>query len=277
MPELQAVDDIEELVDFYFHRPIARRLGSLLLPTPITPDQVTLLSGIFGVAGGVALWLGADRPALRLAAAVLLFVSVVLDCTDGFLARARRQISRTGVILDGVADSAVGLTVLVAATALAWRQHPTPLTWVVGLLAIASTEAQCFLFDAAKEHYVTGLGIPYAGSKLLLADHWTEIERARHERRWADALLLSMFLSYARIVRALGGDSALPIHPRTRRQVRVWALLGLGTHMACLYVAAALSAVWPDALWVCLILFTTVMNVLLFALIWLGYHRISDV
>ena len=140
-------------------------------------------------------------------------------------------------------------------------------------MPIASTAAQCLLFDAAKEHYVTGLGIPYAGSKLLLADHYSGIERARREGRWADALLLKMFLSYARIVRAIGGDSAVPIHPRTRRQVRAWALLGLGTHMACLYLAAALSAVWPDALLACLMLFTTAMNLLLFALIWLGYHR----
>jgi phosphatidylglycerophosphate synthase len=276
MPELQPVDDIEELADFYVHRPLARLVGGVLLPTPITPDQITILSGVFGVSAGVVLWLGAERPQLRIAAAVLLFVSVVLDCTDGFVARARKQISRTGVVLDGVADSAVGLTVLLAVTFLAWRQHPSPLTWLLGVAAIASTEAQCFLFDAAKEHYVTGLGVPYAGSKLLLADHWTEIERARRDRRWADALLLSMFLSYARLVRALGGDSALPIHPRTRRQVRAWALLGLGTHMACLYVAAAVSSVWPDALFACLILFTTAMNVLLFALIWLGYHRNTD-
>lgn len=273
MPELQPVDDVEELADFYLHRPLARIVGSALLPTPVTPDQITILSGAFGVSAGIVLWLGAERPALRIAAAVLLFCSVVLDCTDGFVARARQQISRTGVTLDGVADSAVGITVLLAATYLAWRQHPSPLTWVLGLAAVASMGAQCFLFDAAKEHYVTGLGIPYAGSKLLLADHWIEMERARRERRWADALLRSMFLSYARLVRALGVDSALPIHPRTRRQVRAWALLGLGTHMACLYTAAALSSVWPDALYVCLILFTTVMNVLLCALIWLGYHR----
>lgn len=273
MPELQPVDDIEELADFYVHRPLARLIGGMLLPTPITPDQITTCSGVLGVFAGVVLWMGAERPPLRIAAAVLLFLSVVLDCTDGFVARARRQISRTGVVLDGVADSAVGLTVLLAATCLAWRQHPTPLTWVLGIVAIASTAAQCFLFDAAKEHYVTGLGIPYAGSKLLLADRYSGIERARREGRWADALLLKMFLSYARIVRAIGGDSAVPIHPRTRRQVRAWALLGLGTHMACLYLAAALSAVWPDALLACLMLFTTAMNLLLFALIWLGYHR----
>jgi hypothetical protein len=144
------------------------------------------------------------------------------------------------------------------------------MVWVLGGVAIASAEAHCFLFDVAKERYVTGLGIPYNGSKLLLADQWTDIERARRERRWGDALLLGAFLQYARLVRALGiiSDVKPAARPMAYRQIRGWALLGLGTHMACLYLAAALSYFWPPALAACLILFATAMNVLLAMLLW---------
>jgi phosphatidylserine synthase len=270
MPELRPVDEIEELADFYVHRPIARIVGRALLPTPITPDQITIASGVAGVAAGIALWGSADRPALRLVAALLLFASVVLDCTDGYIARARQQISRTGVILDGFTDAVVGLTVLLAVTYLASRQYPGAMIWALGGVAIVSAEAHCFLFDVAKERYVTGLGIPYAGSKLLLADQWTAIEQARRDRRWGDALLLGAFLQYARLVRALGviSDVTAAARPMARRQIRAWALLGLGTHMACLYVAAALSYYWPSALVACLLLFATAMNVLLAVLLW---------
>ena len=270
MPELRPVDEIEELADYYVHRPLARVLGRLLLGTPITPDQVTILSGLVGVSAGGLLWLGADRPALRIFAAVLLFGSVVLDCTDGYLARMRSQISRTGVILDGFTDAVVGFVVLLAATAVAARQHPGVLVWALGAAAMASTEAQCFLFDVAKERYVTGLGLPYAGSKLLLADHWSEIERARGDRRPGDALLLAGFARYAQVVRTLGGWAhvAPAVRPVARRQMQAWALIGLGTHMACLYVAAAVSTIWPPALYACLILFSTAMNALLLALLW---------
>jgi phosphatidylglycerophosphate synthase len=271
-PELQPVDEIEELVDFHVHRPLARRLARRLLPTPITPDQITLIGGIVGAAAGVSLWLGADRPPLRLLAALLLFTSVVLDCTDGAVARMRQQISRTGVILDGFIDAVVGLSVLLAVTYDAARRQPGAGIWVLGAVAIASSEAHCFLFDVAKERYVTSLGLPYAGSKLLLADHWTEMERARKERRWADALLLGMFARYARLVRALGGAGraaaqAVP-PPISRRAIRAWTYLGLGTHMACVYVAAALSTVWPPALFACLIVFATIMNVVMVLLLW---------
>jgi phosphatidylglycerophosphate synthase len=270
MPELRAVDEIEEIPDFYVHRPLARIVGRALLPTPISPDQITLLSGAFGVSAAVVLWAGAGRPALRLLAALLLLISVVLDCTDGYVARTRQQISRTGVILDGFIDAVVGLAVLLAVTDLAWRLSPGPAIWVVGAVAIASSEAHCFLFDVAKERYVTGLGIPYNGSKLLLADQWTGIERARPDRRWADALLLGAFLQYARLVRALGivSDVTPAARPMARRQIRAWTLLGLGTHMACLYIAIALSSVWPAALLACLVLFATAMNLLLAVLLW---------
>ncbi len=270
MPELRPVDEIEELADFYVHRPVARIVGRALLRTPISPDQITILSGVAGVSAGIALWYSADRPALRLVAALLLFVSVVLDCTDGYVARMRQQISRTGVILDGFTDAVVGLAMLLAVTDLVSLQHPGAMVWVLGGIAIASAEAHCFLFDVAKERYVTGLGIPYNGSKLLLADQWTEIERARRDRRWGDALLLGAFLQYARLVRALGiiSDVTPAARPMARRQIRAWALLGLGTHMACLYVAAALSYFWPPALAACLILFATAMNVLLALLLW---------
>ncbi len=270
MPELRPVDEIEELADFYIHRPVARIVGRALLATPISPDQITILSGVAGVAAAFLLWAGIDRPALRLASALLLFASVVLDCTDGYVARMRNQISRTGVILDGFTDAVVGLTVLLAATDFVWRQHPRPAVWVLGAVAILSAEAHCFLFDVAKERYVTGLGIPYKGSKLLLADQWTAIERARRDRRWGDAILLGGFLRYARLVRGLGiiSDVAPSARPMARRQIRAWTLLGLGTHMACLYIAIALSSVWPPALAVCLVLFATVMNLLLFVLLW---------
>jgi phosphatidylglycerophosphate synthase len=243
--------------------------------TAITPDQITILSGVTGILAGISLWLGADHPSLRLAAAALLWWSVVLDCTDGYVARMRQQISRTGVILDGFVDAVVGLTVLLALTAVAARQYPGALIWVLGAVAIASSEAHCFLFDVAKERYVTARGMPYAGSKLLLADHWHEIERApvaRRDRRLTDTVLIAVFEGYARVVRRLGGAPAAPaataMQPLTRRQIRAWTFLGLGTHMACLYIAAALSYFWPPALLACLIVFSTAMNLLLFVLLW---------
>ena len=52
--------DVEEVVDFYFHRPLASWLVRLLLPLPVTPDQVTFGSAAVGLLSGgviaVAVW-----------------------------------------------------------------------------------------------------------------------------------------------------------------------------------------------------------------------------
>src|SRR5262249_40392160 len=99
--------EAEELVDLHLPRPIAPALLPGLLASRITPNQVTLLSGVIGVAAGLLLLAARTAPAALLVAALLLFLSVVLDCADGQLARARGIHSNAGATLDGIADYAV--------------------------------------------------------------------------------------------------------------------------------------------------------------------------
>ena len=47
--------DVEEPIDYHYHRPLAGLLVQLLEPTAMTPNQVTLLSGLFSVLSGLAL------------------------------------------------------------------------------------------------------------------------------------------------------------------------------------------------------------------------------
>jgi hypothetical protein len=71
---------------------------------PITPNQVTLISTLCGVAGGIMLML--PSPALT-PAAILLYLKDILDSVDGQLARATRQFSRRGRFWDSLGDFAV--------------------------------------------------------------------------------------------------------------------------------------------------------------------------
>ena len=47
--------DVEEPVDVYVHRPLAYVLAKLLLPTPVSPNLVTIASMVVGVYAGVLL------------------------------------------------------------------------------------------------------------------------------------------------------------------------------------------------------------------------------
>jgi hypothetical protein len=268
--------EIEELIDLHVHRPAARRLVGLFLPTPITPNQVTIFAGALGVSAGICLLFGATRPPLRLLAAGLLFSSVVLDCVDGQLARARRTSSTTGAILDGVADYFVGFFTLLGATYAAVVDRQNQSVWWLGLFAVISMAAQCALFDHVKTRYVSRAGFA-PGREEDLARVNDQRARARASGAWGDLLLLWLYEHYARAQRAaLGG--AKPLDPaRFRREnrfkMRAWTALGVGTHLAMFYLAAAISYVWPGVLYATLLFIVTAMNAGLAVLIWLEGRR----
>jgi hypothetical protein len=261
------VEDIEEIPDWYLHRPIARRLVTLLLPTTVTPDAVTIWSGVAGVLAAIALVVGVVHPLFRLGSAVLLLTSVVLDCVDGQLARARKTMSAGGTALDTVVDVIVSLAMLFAATDVVWQQHETRWLSVLAPVAFASYAVQCFFFDVAKERYLVGHGLRYASSKTVLADQ--AAPDARIGQASGQPVLRRLFDQYWRIARALtetpqagaAGNTASPLY------IRAWTFLGQGTHMAALYIAAAASYFWPPALYVCLLLFAVVMNAMMCVLL----------
>jgi len=144
--------EVEEPIDVWVHRPIAYVLARAAYPTPISPDFITVLSILFGVASGVCfVW---DFSWHLQVGALLLFFSAVLDCADGQLARMRKTSSAFGRMLDGVADS---ITIAAAAPAtgwVIWRTFATP--WWHGAIAVAlfvATLVTSSFHTALYDHY----------------------------------------------------------------------------------------------------------------------------
>ena len=224
-------------------------------------------SGVAGVLAAVALVFGVDRPVLRLVSAALLLGSVVLDCVDGQLARARKTMSPGGTAFDTVMDVVVSLAMLLAATSVVWQQHETRWLWLLAPTAFVGYAVQCFFFDVAKERYLVGHGLAYASSKTVLADQ-TAPEAGNGQAR-GQMILRRLFDQYWHVARGLTetpgtaapGESGGPLY------IRAWTFLGQGTHMAMLYAAAAVSYFWPPALYVCLLVFAVVMNTMMCVLL----------
>lgn len=97
-------------LDRLLYRRFSRPLTARLLPTPVTPNALTVVGIVAGVAGG--LLLGIPGLGATAAAVALLFLSSVLDCADGELARLRLAESRLGHWLDVVGDTVVHLALL---------------------------------------------------------------------------------------------------------------------------------------------------------------------
>jgi len=99
------------LITMFVTNKFALWLTYLMLPTKITPNQVTLMSLLCSL-----LCAGLYAGGSFLLGSFFLFLSHVLDCTDGNLARAKKLFSPHGQLLDMICDR-VGESVLFIAVA----------------------------------------------------------------------------------------------------------------------------------------------------------------
>lgn len=91
----------------------------------LSANALTLLGGAAGLAGSVLLWAG--QPAW---AALLFAVFVLLDCSDGAIARLRGQVSAHGAALDLAVDRAVLLVAVLTRSAMALQGGEQLAAWL---------------------------------------------------------------------------------------------------------------------------------------------------
>ena len=96
---------IDEDICVYVQKPFVMAFVRRLTPTAVTPNQITLLRALLGVASGILLATG--KPSLFMLSAMCLILSGILDGVDGQLAAAKGCASLSGRVLDGAADAVV--------------------------------------------------------------------------------------------------------------------------------------------------------------------------
>lgn len=97
------------LVDRFFNRPLGRPFSKLLVHTPISPNQVSIVSILIGLASA---WFFARGEFLT--GALLFQLCAIVDCVDGDLARVLFKESRLGKWLDLGGDQVVHFSVFAA-------------------------------------------------------------------------------------------------------------------------------------------------------------------
>ncbi|MSU36627.1 MAG: CDP-alcohol phosphatidyltransferase family protein [Pedosphaera sp.] len=124
-------------VDTFFNRPVGRFLSKVLVHTPVTPNQITLISMILGL---VAAWFFSRGEHLAgILGAVLLQLSALIDCVDGEVARVSFKESPIGRTLDFACDQVVHLAVFGALALALSHQNPDGPALALGLSAVCGT------------------------------------------------------------------------------------------------------------------------------------------
>jgi len=101
--------EVEEVLDLFFYRPLAFVFVKTIYKTNLTPNQITTIALIVGMIGGVFYFFN-THIAITIGA-ILLIIYDVLDCSDGMVARLKKNGTFFGRILDGIADYFVTVTV----------------------------------------------------------------------------------------------------------------------------------------------------------------------
>lgn len=238
----------------HVHRPLQLVLVRMLVKTPITPNQVTLLSLVAGLTAAACIVVGS--PAALLAAAAALFGSAILDGVDGMLARLTKKSSEIGHALDGAADYLVNLATCGAAGWHVAAQTGEPV--LAALLAAAAHLAWAHHVMLYDFHCATYLRFEKGGTHA-----GGDVDRARDALRgvstertpWPRRLLMRVYVwqlgNRQRLIRRIDPSAiecaALPARSAhavrfvetQRGAMKLWAWCGNAPHVDLMALAAA--------------------------------------
>ncbi len=139
---------VEDVTDRFLNRPLASRIVRSLMPTAVTPNQLTSISCFLGLSAAATLSLGSWTAFVL--GALLLQLSIVVDCADGQLARAKGLTSEWGEVFDHTSDDLTFLLVSFALGLTVWRSD---LGSLLKLFLVTSSFAAALLLTASQYFY----------------------------------------------------------------------------------------------------------------------------
>ncbi|AKT39307.1 CDP-alcohol phosphatidyltransferase family protein [Chondromyces crocatus] len=248
--------DVEDPVNLHVHRPLQLLLARPLVRTPITPNQVTLLSLLAGLGSAACIVIG--TPVSLLCGALLLFSSAILDGVDGMIARLKKTSSEAGHAIDGASDYAVNVaTTLAAVYYLAEHRMPLAMAAALGLLAHVAWAHHLMLYDfhcAMYLRFLTG-GRHSGGDRARAAETLARLRERRAPlfQRAVMTVFVWQLGNRETLIRRVNPRAArlaeIPVTGPVadayvaahRAPMRLWALLGNAPHMDLMALATALG------------------------------------
>ena len=243
--------EVEEAFDLYFYRPVAFLLVKAIYHTNITPNQLTVISMIFGIFGGISYGFGTYTAYVT--GAVLYLLYNVVDCSDGQLARLKKSGSLIGRILDGVADYVVSVALYFGIGFGFANSSSNPLLWwIITAAAGFSNATQSGLLDFFRNRY-----LDYVLQRESVLDEGikqfeAELKRLKTVKgKYFDKLVIWIYLKYSKIQQTVtrpenGKENKPVITPqayanRNRRLIRLWTFLGPTTQWTFLIITSFLN------------------------------------
>ena len=131
------------IIDRYIIRKISGFISGFLTRTPVTPNQVTIISLILGIISGVFFSLG--EYTYTITAGLLYFLSTVFDQCDGEVARLKQMETEFGRKLDIIVDAIANAVIVVGITIAVYVKMGSVLVIIAGFLAMTGISISLLL------------------------------------------------------------------------------------------------------------------------------------
>ena len=246
--------EVEEIFDLIFYRPLAFLLVKAIYNSSITPNQLTVISMVFGVLGGISFSFGNHKSYIL--GAILYLLYNVFDCSDGQLARLKKNGTSVGRILDGIADYVASIALYIGlAFGFANNHSNSPLIWLLVFAAALSNAIQSGLLDYYRNRY-----LDYALGRVSILDEELKIFKNEYKNlmtengRFIDKAIIWIYLKYSAIQQGL-------INPKPEKEkikpnigaeeyisknkllIRLWTFLGPTTQWTLLIISASFNRI----------------------------------
>ncbi|MCC7534966.1 MAG: CDP-alcohol phosphatidyltransferase family protein [Deltaproteobacteria bacterium] len=295
-PTNAAKSQTDEWLDAWMNRPLAAILVRMLVRTPVTPNQMTFVCMLTGIAAGTMFAFGPGLPLV--AGFVLAFATMVLDCTDGQLARARGVGGSTiGRILDGYGDAVVVISLHVGMYLFVLGQDVRVLGTLLtdgqklAVFAAAgfSLQLHCALFDFYKHRFMSFTGLDPRGVET--PDFY--VAEMRRATSLLDKAIIAPFVLYQigqemfvpsgdrasanktqPVVAALSPAQQAEYAARNAPLVRAWSFLGPTVHIAIIGLCG-LATLWNHQAFL-FYAFVSIVVLNAYMLMLLAWQRIAN-
>jgi phosphatidylglycerophosphate synthase len=264
--------EVEEFLDLILYRPLALVFVRTVYRTPITPNGVTFLSFLSGLA---AAYCFAQGTASGLAWGGIWYATAnVLDCSDGQLARLQGSGTPLGRLVDGVVDWAISVAIFSGLAIGMQKVTGDASVWYFVVAAGLTSALHAFMFDLYQQQFIAAV----RGQRNFVDK---ELEKIRPELVSAHTMrnkplrkiFLGLYVAYLEGQRRsrspeVEGHQYPPelFRAMNKNVMRFWTLLGPTTNRSLLVVAGLLNNPWLF-IWPVLIIGNILLVV---ALVWQG-------
>ncbi|MDH4127791.1 MAG: CDP-alcohol phosphatidyltransferase family protein [Spirochaetota bacterium] len=240
--------ETEEILDYFFYRPIASYFVKAVQNTSITPNQITVISLVFGMVAGVFL---SPYYSIPFVGIILLAISNILDCSDGQLARVRKSGSMAGRVFDGLADSFVFFSIYLF-SCLKFNDTYGWYIWAIAVVASVGHSMQSSFFDYYRNEYISFVIKNYKSEATTTQTILNEIDLLKNVKgKWFDRFLLRFYYLYTKIQEKSNKKNTLrdkyeipknfadTYREKNRVLLRFWSVLGATAHITYVMIFAA--------------------------------------